>query len=360
MNCANHPDAAVAAYCQNCGKALCAACVRSVSGVIYCEQCLAAKLGIGGAPAPGSYTVSGSPASGFQYTVNQGGYTATGSTAGDVNFVANGVIPPSGAPNPGTATLLGFIPGVGAMYNGQFVKALVHVLVFVILIGITDNHGIFGIFIAAWVAYQVFDAHQTAKARRDGLPLPDPFGLNELGTKLGISNSPVTPPFTQTYTTTAVPPVPPAVPAAGFNDPYQPYNAPYTNVPPVPGSMPPYAGSVPPAGIPQYGTQPPGNIPPYGTVPPVGAMPPDGDPSMPLRRREPVGAIVLIGLGMVFLFNTLGFFRFNWIGHFWPIFVIGLGAWLLIRRTGADLRFGARMGKTHDNPPPPPPAGGGL
>ena len=238
----------------------------------------------------------------------------------------------------------------------------------VILIGITDNHGIFGIFIAAWIAYQVFDAHQTAKARRDGLPLPDPFGLNELGTKLGISNSPVTPPFTQTYTTTAVPPVPPAAPAAGFNDPYQsysqpynqPYNTPYTNVPPAPGSMPPFAGSVPPAGMPPYGAPPPGNIPPYGAVPPFGAMPPDGDPSMPLRHREPVGAIVLIGLGLLFLFNTLGFFRFNWIGHFWPIFVIGLGAWLLIRRTGADVRFSARMGKTHDNPPPPPPAGGGL
>src|ERR1700723_86779 len=147
MNCVNHPDAAVAAYCQNCGKALCATCVRSVSGVIYCEQCLAAKLGIGSAPG---YSVYGTPA-GVNYTVNQGGYTVTGSSAGDVNFVGSGPIPPPGVPNPGTATILGFIPGVGAMYNGQFVKALVHVLVFVVLIGITDNHGIFGIFIAAWI-----------------------------------------------------------------------------------------------------------------------------------------------------------------------------------------------------------------
>ena len=42
--------------------------------------------------------------------------------------------PPMGAPNPGTATILGFIPGVGAMYNGQYIKAIVHVLVFVVLI----------------------------------------------------------------------------------------------------------------------------------------------------------------------------------------------------------------------------------
>jgi hypothetical protein len=335
MNCVNHPDAAVAAYCQNCGKALCAACVRSISGVIYCEQCLAAKLGIGGAPAPGGYT--------------PGGYTTVGGVATPPGFDPNGVIPPVGAPNPGTATILGFIPGVGAMYNGQYVKALVHVLVFVILIGITDNHGIFGIFIAAWIAYQVFDAHQTAKARRDGLPLPDPFGLNELGGKLGISNATIHQTFTQTYTPSAMPqpgPIPgpgpgPVPPAAPFTDPYAAYNqppynpgyAPYTNVPPAAGAVPPYT--------------------------PVGDVPPGMDPNAPLPRREPIGAIVLIGLGMLFLLNTLGLFRFNWIGHFWPLFVIGLGAWLLIRRSGANVRFGGRIGKPNDNPPPPPSAGGG-
>jgi hypothetical protein len=295
----------------------------------------------------------GAPA-GVNYTVNQGVYAV------DPNFAAAGAIPPvMPGPNPGTATVLGFIPGVGAMYNGQYVKALVHVLVFVILIGITDNHGIFGIFIAAWIFYQVFDAHQTAKARREGLPLPDPFGLNELGSKLGFSSNPV--PFTQTYTATTVPPVPPvggpgpgyppaaasgfapgsatgfapgfvpgapASAASGFTDPYQPY-APYAAVPPAPGYVP---GSVPPAGA-----------PPYGTVPP------DVDPYAPVPRREPIGAIVLIGLGLLFLFNTLGIFRFNWIGHLWPLFVIGLGAWLLFRRTRG----------LPPPPPPAPPAGGG-
>ncbi len=102
------------------------------------------------------------------------------------------------------------------MYNGQFIKALVHVLVFVVLIGITDEHGIFGLFIAAWVLYQVFDANQTAKARRDGLPLPDPFGLNELGHRLGIQH-------------------PNAPAAAPYAAPGQPY----------PGSGQPYAASQP-------------------------------------------------------------------------------------------------------------------
>jgi hypothetical protein len=348
MNCINHPDAAVAAYCQNCGKALCTACVRSVSGVIYCEQCLAAKLGISGAATAG-------------YAANQGGYTPV-----DPNFAASGVVPPiAPGPNPGTATILGFIPGVGAMYNGQYVKALVHVLVFVILIGITDNHGIFGIFIAAWVFYQVFDAHQTAKARREGLPLPDPFGLNELGAKMGFASTPV--PFTQTYTAPPVPPAaagpiyPPGGPAgfapgtpagtaSGFTDPYQasyqaPYQpyAPYGAVPPAPGYGAGYgAGGVPPV-----------DAPPFAPV-----TPSDVDPYAPVRRKEPIGAIVLIGLGLLFLFNTLNIFRFDWIGHLWPLIIIGIGAWLLIRRTGGNINLGARFGK-HDVPPPPPPAGGG-
>jgi hypothetical protein len=36
----------------------------------------------------------------------------------------------------------------------------------------------------AWVLYQSFEAFHTAKASRDGLPLPDPFGLNEVGSWL--------------------------------------------------------------------------------------------------------------------------------------------------------------------------------
>ena len=44
MNCANHPDLAAIAYCRTCGKPLCASCTRDVKGVIYCENCLAARL----------------------------------------------------------------------------------------------------------------------------------------------------------------------------------------------------------------------------------------------------------------------------------------------------------------------------
>jgi hypothetical protein len=274
MNCANHPDLSVAAYCQNCGKPLCAQCVRSISGVIYCEPCLAVKIGIPGAAA--------NPAPGIP------------------------VSPELDGPNPALAFALGFIPGVGAMYNGQFIKALIHVLVFVVLIGITNEHPLFGIFIAAWVFYQVFDAHQTAKARREGMPLPDPFGLNELGQRLGVPN--------RTY----------AAPPMGVVPPQQGQYP----VPPVP-PPPPYAVGDP------YGAVPP--------VPPIPPMPPD----IPGRRPEPIGAIVLIAVGMLFLFSTLGFLRFDWLSRGWPLLVIAVGIWLLVRRT-------------REVPPPPaPPTGGG-
>jgi TM2 domain-containing membrane protein YozV len=274
MNCANHPDLPITAYCQNCGKPLCAQCVRPISSVIYCEPCLAAKIGVPGATAN---AVPGTPApSEFD------------------------------GPNPALAFALGFIPGVGAMYNGQFIKALIHVLVFVVLIGITNEHPLFGIFIAAWVFYQVFDAYQTAQARRHGMPLPDPFGLNELGQRLGIPN--------RGYVTTSMG----AVPAQGQ------YQAPY-QVPPVP-PPPPYASADP-----------------YPPMPPMPPMPPD----IPGRRPEPIGAIVLIVVGMLFLFSTLGFLSFHWIGHAWPILVIAAGVWMLVRRT-------------REVPPPPaPPMGGG-
>ncbi|MBW4027622.1 MAG: hypothetical protein HIU93_09475 [Acidobacteria bacterium] len=249
MNCANHPETPVSAYCQSCGKPLCEQCVRSVQGLIYCESCLAARLGV---PAAGVASTAASPV--------------------------------TGSPNPVTAAVLGFIPGVGAMYNGQFAKALVHVVVFALLIGLSNHNGIFGIFIAAWVAYQVFDAAHTARARRDGLPLPDPFGLNDLGNRMGMRGAPAAAPF------------------APYVAPPSPYASAY--------GEPPAAAQATP-GVP---------------IPPM-------TPPVPPARSEPIGAIVLIVVGMLFLFSTLGIFRFDWIGEGWPVIVIVVGVWLLVRRT---------------------------
>ncbi len=201
MHCVNHPDTDVQSFCQNCGKPLCSACVRkTAAGQILCEPCTTAT---GGAPTdPGQAY--------WQGAAN----------------IPPGQIPPFfvplHGPNPSAAAVLGLIPGVGAMYNGQFFKALIHVVIFVVLVSITQRYGVFGIFIGAWVLYQSFEAFHTAKARRDGQPVPDPFGLNELGSwlNLGLSGRGQQPPN----------PNPPPPPAGGYaqTEP-PPYTAPYTS-----------------------------------------------------------------------------------------------------------------------------------
>ena len=97
--------------------------------------------------------------------------------------------------HPVLAGLLGFIPGVGAMYNGQYIKALAHVPILAVFVSLSDKSFVFGLLLAAWVFYQVFDAAQTAKSRRDGLPLPNPFGLNDLGSRLGMAPTPGAAPY---------------------------------------------------------------------------------------------------------------------------------------------------------------------
>lgn len=76
------------------------------------------------------------------------------------------------------------------MYNGQFAKGLAHLGIFAILVSLSDNvNGIFGLFVTGWVFYQAFEAYHTARARRDGLPLPNAFGLNDIGERLGFGRN---------------------------------------------------------------------------------------------------------------------------------------------------------------------------
>jgi Domain of unknown function (DUF5668) len=296
MNCANHPDVATAAYCQSCGKPLCTGCIRSVGGVVYCEPCLAARLSTPGAAG------------------------AAGPEANLASLHAHPVL----------AGLLGFIPGVGAMYNGQFVKALAHVLIFAVFVSLSDKSFIFGMLVAAWTFYQVFDAAQTAKARRDGLPLPNPFGLNDLGTRLGVTPASAAAPYTAGFTANPAPGNPggPAVAAdrdpgagTGFNaGPNPGGTGPF---PPPPAYTASYAAPPPPAGNPNPGS-------------PLYPYPPAPEP-----HRHPLGAIVLIGIGLLLLLHTLGIFEEEWISRAWPVIIIGIGGWLLYRRTHDVPRGGA-------------------
>jgi hypothetical protein len=235
MNCATHTDTPAAAFCRTCGKALCENCKRDVMGAIYCEPCIAARLQTAPAGVPGQPVVP-------------------------VAAVSN-------APSPGIAMLLGFIPGVGAMYNGQFMKGFVHVVIFVLLIIASSNvSGWFGPLIAFWIFYMAFDAYKTAQAKMLGLPLPDPLGLDKL---FGIQES--------------------SAPAVPFAAPATSASAPAANV----------AAATSPAPV---------------------ADQPVADP-----QQTPVGAIVLIALGVLFLLGNIGIFNLH---RMWPLFLIGLGLWI--------------------------------
>ena len=292
MDCVNHSGVTATAFCQNCGKAMCANCVRTgAGGQILCEPCWVAWQNVPNPFAP----------------------------------------PPIEAPNPAAAAVLGLIPGVGAMYNGQFFKGLIHVVIFAILISITTHYGIFGIFIGAWVLYQSFEAFHTAKARRDGQPLPDPLGLNEIGNWLILGQKPIYPQQ-------------PGVPNPGVPNPG---SGPFGAGPASPGAPgaypPPYGGQY------QAPYQNPYQAPPYAPAAGFTGQPPDpGAPPIPpppppayWRRKEPIGAIVLIGLGILFLLGQLDVLGGRVFEFTWPLLLIGLGVWLVVRRMG-DTQGGSR------------------
>jgi hypothetical protein len=244
MNCANHPDAPAVAYCRTCGKPLCNVCARDIGGAISCEQCATAQSY--GTVPPG-VVVPPPPPPG----------------------------PPPGTPRPKVAAILGIIPGVGAMYNGEFAKGFLHVLIFAVLILMTkDINSIFGLGIAAFVVYMPIEAYKTARARELGLPAPDPFGFNSL-----------------------------------FGSP-QGHR---------PASAPANAGGAATGA---------GSFVPNAPNAPNSPVAVDG-----AHSRVPVGAVVLIGLGVLFLLNEMDFLHFDRIiERFWPLILIALGVRVLMQR----------------------------
>jgi len=49
--------------------------------------------------------------------------------------------------------------------------------------------------------------------------------------------------------------------------------------------------------------------------------------------KVPAGAVILIGLGVLFLLHTAGFFEFG-LDRFWPLILIAFGVWLFARQWG--------------------------
>ncbi|HLH06217.1 MAG TPA: DUF5668 domain-containing protein [Terriglobales bacterium] len=287
MNCTVHPESAAISYCRTCGKPMCEICRRNVRGTYYCEECLANRLQDAIPPAAPVGTSVPMP-------------------------------PPvdAHAPSPGLAAILGFIPGVGAMYNGQFAKALVHVLIFISIIWIASNgSGFFGIFIPFFVFYMVFDAYKTARARELGLPLPDPFGMEAL---FGGGSPRPAPPPAPVMPPPASPGTTPNVAAGAVN----PNAAGF-----VTDTTPAQAQTAE-----QYWQNYPANL---GSQIRNDVYENMRQHDLGRRRSSaaPIGAIVLIGLGALFLLDNIGWWHFDF-NRFWPLILIAIGVWLLIRRLG--------------------------
>jgi Domain of unknown function (DUF5668) len=68
-------------------------------------------------------------------------------------------------------------------------------------------------------------------------------------------------------------------------------------------------------------------------IPPGQSIPPAQAAEATLPSRIPTAAVVLIGLGVLFLLQTAGVFEFGW-DRVWPFFLIGLGIWMFAVREG--------------------------
>lgn len=160
MTTANENPKPVTAYCRICGAALTEDTVRMAHGTVYCEEHLPAT------PPP-----------------------AAGAAQGADPYAAASL--PNPGVSPGLAFILGLIPGVGAIYNGQYAKGLVHVLVIGLLISIMSSDAagglepLIGMLTAVFYFYMAFEAYHTAKKRQAGEPVDEFSSLIQIGGQRG-------------------------------------------------------------------------------------------------------------------------------------------------------------------------------
>lgn len=243
MNCYLHPETIAVAFCRSCGKPVCAICQRPFEGTVYCQDHVPVA----------SYANPGYANSGY-------------ANAPDPNApgVANPYVQPPPLPSvppiqtsPGLAFVLGLIPGVGAIYNGQYIKGLVHVVIFASIISILNSdvnapsQAFFGIMLAAFVIYMPFEAYHTAKKRQIGVQ------VEEWSSLLSQSR---------------------------------------------------YAG------------------------------------------RAPIGPVILIVIGILFLLDTLRVIEFREIGRFWPVILIVVGAYMLYNRVAGPGGSARNFSQTYTGP----------
>jgi hypothetical protein len=139
MNCAYHSRNPAVVQCNGCGRPLCPACDHRIRGFPYCQDCIVA---------------------GVEMLRQQ---SRTSSVMPVVRRKTSAFV----------ATLLSLIvPGLGAAYNGQTSKAIVHFTIFASffqMATVTDGMSFFvlGVF-GTWL-FAAVDACRTAQLMRAGL-----------------------------------------------------------------------------------------------------------------------------------------------------------------------------------------------
>lgn len=135
MYCSYHTSTFARVQCTNCNRALCPACDHRIKGYPYCQDCIV--LGI----------------QSLSHNYNHGGKSKSKAKAR-------------------LAALCGvLLPGLGAVYNRQNVKAVVHFVSTVGVFQLTKLHvfsGFFGLAGVALYIYSIVDAYRTAQRIAEG------------------------------------------------------------------------------------------------------------------------------------------------------------------------------------------------
>lgn len=146
MNCAYHSQNAAMVNCNGCSRPLCAGCDHRIKGFAYCEDCIVEGVNIL-------------------------------RTSDRKQFSSNG----RKKTYPAVALLLSWVcPGLGAAYNGQMVKALVHFGIVAGLFQMAVSTGMAMFIIALlgmWWFFLPLDAWRSAKIIRSGASPEEADGL---------------------------------------------------------------------------------------------------------------------------------------------------------------------------------------
>ena len=173
MNCQNHPEIPATAYCRTCGKPVCDQCRVDAFGTVYCSEHAPAQE----AATPPPQAAPPGPQAG-----------PPGPPPPPYGSPGYGYAPPYGRSgiSPALAFFLGLIPGVGAIYNSQYAKGLVHAVIWGVLMSIANSDSVRGMepvfimLVIAWWAYMAIEAHHTALRLQRGEPVDEYSSLIDL------------------------------------------------------------------------------------------------------------------------------------------------------------------------------------